>query len=145
MPSLEGSRGSPPVRAGWTLASAAVSAALTTGCQSTTAPKYPPFQGAETNAWLTFDVPLPDRRPEDLLPAFEEGARNHGCSTEKLGKEGDQNIGGELQHWYGVTASCDEGTVALVTLVGGDVRIGCTKPTTRDLCDGLLRRISEAR
>jgi hypothetical protein len=88
---------------------------------------------------------MPDRPPEDLLPAFEESARSHGCSTDDLGKGAEPTLGGELRHWYGVSASCDEGTIALVTLVGGHVRIGCAKPTTRERCDALLRRISEAR
>lgn len=145
MPLLEWPRRSLPVRAGWTLACAAVSVALATDCDSAPAPKYPPFEGAETDAWLTFDVPLPERSPDDLLPAFAESARSHGCSTEQLGKRSEQNIGGELRYWYGVSASCDEGTIAVVTMVGGHVRIGCTKPTTRDRCSELLRRISEAR
>ena len=145
MPSFEWPRRSPPVRAGWTLACAAVSAALTTACQSAPAPKYPPFQGAETNEWLALDVPLPDRPPEDMLPALEESARGHGCSTEELGTGAEQNIGGELRHGYGVSASCDVGTIALVTLVGGHVCIGCMKPTTRERCNALLRQISEAR
>ena len=36
-------------------------------------------------------------------------------------------------------------TVAIITLVGERVRIGCTKPTTRADCDALIQRISEAR
>ena len=79
------------------------------------------------------------------LHAFEESARGHGCSTEKLGTGAEQNIGGELRSSYGVSASCDEGTIALVTLVGGHVCIGCLKPVTRERCDALLRQISEAR
>ena len=51
----------------------------------------------------------------------------------------------KLRNWYGVSASCDEGTIALVTLVGGHVCIGCLKPVTRERCDALLRQISEAR
>jgi hypothetical protein len=145
MPSFEWPRRSPPVRAGRTFACAAVGAALTTACQSAPAPRYPPFQGAETNEWLALDVPLPERPPEDMLPAFEESARSLGCSTEQLGTGAEQNIGRERRQWYGVSASCDEGTIALVTLVGGHVCIGCMKPTTRGRCNALLRQISEAR
>jgi hypothetical protein len=52
---------------------------------------------------------------------------------------------GESRSYYGVTASCDEGTIALITLVGGRVIIGCAKPTTRQACDSLLSNISQAR
>jgi hypothetical protein len=52
---------------------------------------------------------------------------------------------GELRQWYGVGASCDEGNIAIVAVVGSRVRIGCTKPMTRERCDRLLRQISEAR
>ena len=54
-------------------------------------------------------------------------------------------ISGEIRHWYGIAASCDDGNIALITLVGGRVMLGCTKPATRERCDLLLRKISEAR
>jgi hypothetical protein len=115
-----------------------------TSCTSAKAPRYPAFRGEETETWLSYEVQL-KRPPSDLLPSFEASARSFGCTTEKLGHTVDQVIGGELRHWYGITASCDDGDIALVTLVGARVRIGCTKPTTRERCDLLLRRISEAR
>jgi hypothetical protein len=145
MPSFEWPRRSLAERAGWTLGCAAVSAALATDCQSAPPPQSPPFQGAETDKWLTFDVPLPDRPPEELLPAFAESARSYGCSTEELGKRAEPHVGEQPRDWYGVSASCNEGTVAMVTFVGGHVGIGCAKPTTRDRCNELLRRISKAR
>jgi hypothetical protein len=116
-----------------------------TGCTTTTrTPKFPSFQGHQTDSWLAYEVEL-GREPSDLLPAFEASARAYGCSTEQLGGGAEQNIGGELRHWYGISASCDDENIALVTLVGARVRVGCTKPTTRERCDLLLRKISEAR
>jgi hypothetical protein len=107
-------------------------------------PRYPPFHGEETEAWIAYEVPL-SRDPSDLLPAFEASARSHGCSTERIGSDTRPNIEGEIRSSYGVAATCDEGTIALVTLVGGRVRVGCAKPSTRERCDYLLQEISEAR
>jgi hypothetical protein len=113
------------------------------GC--TPASTYPAFRGRETESWIAYEETLPERDPSDLLPAFEASARTLGCSTEQLGYESDPNVAGEMRQMYGISATCDEGTIALVTLVGSRVRIGCTKPMTRDRCDTLLRKISEAR
>ncbi|HEY0468752.1 MAG TPA: hypothetical protein VGC79_31375, partial [Polyangiaceae bacterium] len=82
---------------------------------------------------------------DDILPAFEASARNYGCRTEQLGRDSSSTMYGELRSYYGISASCDEGAIALITLVGGRVRIGCLKPTTRAACDLLLRNISQAR
>ncbi len=76
---------------------------------------------------------------------FEASARSYGCSTEKLGIQSSFNIQGERRRYFGVSATCYEGTIALIGLKGGRVRIGCTKPTTLDACNALLRNISEGR
>jgi hypothetical protein len=119
-------------------------ACVVAGC-APALPRHPSFRGQETDAWLAYQVELPERDPSELLPAFEASARSHGCSTERLGAAADPNIAGELRSFYGVMATCDEGAIALVTLAGGRVRIGCAKPTTRVRCDFLLHEISEAR
>jgi hypothetical protein len=115
------------------------------GCASSPPPSYPPFRGQETDAWIAYEVDIPEREPGDLLPAFEASARSHRCGTERLGAGADPMLGGEMRHFYGVSATCDEGTIALMTLVGGRVRVGCAKPSTRERCDFLLHQISEAR
>jgi hypothetical protein len=61
-----------------------------------------------------------------------------------LGQQATQNIYGERRSYHGVTASCFEGTIALITFAGGRVRIGCAKPTTFQACDRLLRNIAQA-
>jgi hypothetical protein len=116
---------------------------LVTGC-APSLPRYPPFHGQETDAWIAYEVPV-GRDPSDLLPAFEASARSHGCSTHQIGRDAETTVAGELRFFYGVTATCDEGTIALVTLAGGRVRVGCAKPSTRERCDFLLQEISEAR
>ncbi len=106
-------------------------------------PNLPQFMGEETDRWLVEESGPVGR--DDVLPAFEETAQNYGCRTDELGSRTSFNIQGERRSYYGVTASCYEGTIALITLVGGGVRIGCAKPTTREACDQLLRNISESR
>jgi hypothetical protein len=106
-------------------------------------PNVPAFAGQETERWLV-QVSEPVGR-DDILPAFEASARSYGCSTDHLGGQSRHNIHGEMRSYYGVSATCDEGTIALVTLEGGRVSIGCAKPTTAQACDQLLRNISEAR
>lgn len=114
--------------------------------ESTPPPRSPPsFEGDETSSWLAYEIELPGRTPSELLPAFEASARALGCRTEKLGYGTSQIISGEMRAWHGVRATCEEGTIALVTMVGERVRIGCAKPTTRTRCDTLLQKISEAR
>jgi hypothetical protein len=103
----------------------------------------PLFTGEETEWWLVQDTEPVGR--DDILPAFEASAQNYGCATEQLGLDSTTNIHGEVRSYYGVNASCQEGTIALITLVGGRVRIGCAKPMTRDSCDRLLRNISQSR
>jgi hypothetical protein len=120
--------------------------ALTSCAASSPTPSYPEFAGHETEAWIAYEEELPDRDPADLLQSFEASARSHGCHTERLGSGADPTIGGgELRHMYGITASCEEGTLALATMTGRRVSVGCTKPTTREQCDLLLSKISEAR
>ncbi|MFZ5891789.1 MAG: hypothetical protein ACOY0T_12105 [Myxococcota bacterium] len=104
----------------------------------------PPFEGEETEWWLVQETEPVGR--DDLLPASEASARNYGCSTEELGLQASfNNIYGERRSYYGISASCDEGTVAVITLVDGGARIGCAQPTTQQKCDALLRNISQAR
>ncbi|HYQ29184.1 MAG TPA: hypothetical protein VER04_18260 [Polyangiaceae bacterium] len=103
----------------------------------------PTFLGEENESWLVQETAPVER--DDLLPAFEASARSYGCSTERLGLDSSSNIYGERRSYYGISASCEEGAISLVTLVDGRVRIGCAKPTTREACDRLLRHISQAR
>jgi hypothetical protein len=115
-----------------------------TGCAAAKATsRPPPFDGTENESWLAYRVDGIER--PDLLSAFEASARSHGCDTARLGSESSPTIGGLRHQWYGISAACDEGTIAIVTLVGGRVKIGCPRPMTQEDCDGLLRRISEAR
>lgn len=117
---------------------------ILTGCAAAApATRAAPFRGVETESWLVAEVARIDRN--DLLPAFEASARSHGCITEKLGYETSRNIAGERRSYNGINASCEEGVIALITLIDGRVRVGCEKPTTLQDCDLLLRKISQAR
>jgi hypothetical protein len=120
---------------------------LAGGCAASTSssatPEVAPFLGVETEQWLVQESDPMGR--DDLLPAFEASARSYGCGTEQLGRDSNSNIFGERRSYYGIRASCDEGTIALLSLSGGRIVIGCTKPTTREACDSLLRNISQAR
>ena len=117
---------------------------LVLSCATTTStPSMPTFLGYETERWLVLELEPVGR--DDLLPAFQASARRYGCGTEQLGNEFSANIFGERRSYYGVSASCREGTIALVTLVDARVSIGCAKPTTRQACDLLLHNISQAR
>jgi hypothetical protein len=119
-------------------------AMLFVGCtKANSAPNVPPFEGEETERWLVQETEPVGR--DDVLPAFEASARSYGCRTVQLGRQSSTNIYGESRSYYGISASCEEGTIALITLVGGGIRIGCAKPTTRQACDLLLRNISQAR
>jgi hypothetical protein len=115
------------------------------GCAGTVHPGPPAFVGQETESWIAFDLEPVDRDPGDLLPSFEASARAFGCRTEQLG--GDVAIAGgaSARLVHGISASCDEGTLALITLQGSRVRIGCEKPIERRHCEELLRKIAEAR
>lgn len=126
------------LRAAWGLLLFAVSCTA-----ASPAPTLPAFQGVETNAWLVQESETGGR--DDILPAFEASAQSYGCSTNQIGSESSHNIHGERRSYYGISASCVEGAIALITLAGGRVRIGCSKPTTARACDQLLRNISEAR
>jgi hypothetical protein len=101
------------------------------------------FTGVETDTWFVQEVSSAGR--DDLLPAFEESARAYGCATSEIGADSSQNIHGERRSYYGISATCREGSIALITLTGGRVRIGCSKPTSLQACDALLRDISQAR
>lgn len=104
-------------------------------------PTPPPFLGEET-AWWQVQESEPTGR-DDILPAFEQSAKRYGCTTEHIGSKSSSSIMGEERRYFGVSAACYEGTIAVVTLVGGRVRIGCQKPTTAAACSALLRNIAE--
>jgi hypothetical protein len=106
-------------------------------------PNLPPFLGEETERWLAQETEPTGR--VDILPAFEASAQSYGCNTERIGTKSTLSIHGERRSYFGVSAACQGGTIALITLVGSRVRIGCAKPTTREACDLLLRSIAEAR
>jgi hypothetical protein len=112
-------------------------------CAATTPPSRPPFRGEADEAWLVSEVQ--EVRRDDLLFAFDESARSHGCSTQELGSESTPNIGGQLRTFHGISAACEEGVIAIVTLVDYRVRIGCARPITPERCDLLLRKIAHAR
>ncbi len=118
---------------------------LLTSCMSTTTSTAtrPPFSGEANESWIVSEVS--DLQRDDLLSAFDESARNHGCSTQELGAEATPNIGGQRRSFYGISAACEEGEIAIVTLVHHRVRIGCARPITREDCDLLLRKIAQAR
>jgi len=107
------------------------------------APTPPTFLGEENDWWLVQETEAVGRT--DILPSFEQSARSYGCSTDRIGSKTSFNIQGERRSYFGISASCYEGNIALITLAGGHVRIGCSKPTTREACDTLLRNISQAR
>ncbi len=132
----------------WHVVSIGLLATLVLGCGTARSrpsahANVPPFDGTETESWLVQATDPVDR--DDVLPAFEASAQAYGCQTEQLGLESSTNIYGEERRYYGVSASCEEGTIALITLVGGSVSIGCAKPTTRAACDRLLHDIAQAR
>lgn len=118
-------------------------AAPAASAHSNPRPAPPTFVGEENESWLVQETGPVDR--DDVLRAFKAAARNFGCWTEELGNANGANIQGEYRSYYGISASCDEGTIALITLEGGRVRIGCAKPTTAKACDTLLRDISDSR
>jgi len=111
-----------------------------------TARKASTFEGQETPSWIAFDVDPPDSYAADSLPLFEERARAYGCRTERLGARTIGLAGrGYAPLSYGVAAHCEVGSIALVALKDERVKVGCEKPATRESCDALLKRISEAR
>jgi hypothetical protein len=106
-------------------------------------PNLPPFLGGETDRWLAQESGPVGR--DDVLPAFEASAQNYGCRTERQRGPSSFTILGQRRSYYGVTATCYEGTISLVTVADGSVRIGCAKPSTLQACNQLLRDISESR
>lgn len=87
-----------------------------------------------------------ERESTDFILPFEASAQAYGCRTDHLGSTTGQLIGnGEVRAMHGVTAYCDEGTIAIIALADRRVRVGCATPTTRDRCEALLTKISSAR
>lgn len=103
----------------------------------------PPFIGMENDRWLVQELGPVGR--SDVLPAFSASAQNYGCRTERLGSKTRFTIQGERRSYYGISASCYEGTIAIAKLANGAFRIGCAKPTSLQACNQLLRDISESR
>ena len=66
-------------------------------------------------------------------------ARRTTAAARTGGGRTSYNIHGERRSYFGGTASCYEGVIASITLVGGSVRIGCAKPTSHEACDRLLQ------
>ena len=99
------------------------------------------FDGRETDAWLAFDVELPEGNPSpvSLLYPFKARADALGCRTETRGNHINP---GPIR--YGLAVYCEDGGITLIPLPGR-MRVGCEKPTTRASCEGLLTEISEAR
>lgn len=92
---------------------------------------------------MAYDVDLPDRDSRDVVPSFEQAAHTFGCKTSRIrGRELGMAGGWATRVWSGVTATCDDGRLALVAVTNTRVRIGCERPTTRDRCDALLRKIT---
>ena len=54
------------------------------------------------------------------------------------------NIAGMKYRYHGISATWRGRDIAMINLRGGAV-LGCAKPTTREACDELLRKISEGR
>jgi len=106
-------------------------------------PDLRPFVGDENEQWLVQQTDPVGR--DDVLPAFKERAEDYGCRTERLGVKSSFYIQGERRSYYGISASCYEGTIAIITLRGGGVRIGCAKPTTLESCNQLLHDIADSR
>jgi hypothetical protein len=126
-----------------------LAAVVVTGCEASRAPRYPVFEGVETDAWLAYRAAPPALGPSDLLAAFEASAKSRGCSTERLGEGSHPSPGEEWtvenRYFTGVVASCDDGNVALMGQSGREVTLGCTQPTTRERCDRLFDAIAAAR
>jgi hypothetical protein len=119
---------------------------LVLGCSgarsSADAADIPHFRGVETEHWLVQETQPVGR--DDILLAFEASAEEYGCRIERIGLESTQNIYGERRSFHGVSASCFDGTIALIPLIDGRVRVGCAKPTSYQKCDRLLRNIAQA-
>jgi hypothetical protein len=122
----------------WLLVTLVVSCASTNSASS-----LPPFVGVETERWRVQETGSLAR--DDLSRAFEASARSYGCNTERLGGRSRLTIAGQRRSYYGISASCEEGVIALVRLSGDRVSIGCAKPTTSQACEHLVRNISLAR
>jgi hypothetical protein len=108
-------------------------------------PSRPAFDGRQTDSWIAFDEDAPGRDPRELLMSFEASARAFGCRTDRIGgRSVGMPGGGRAKISAGVAAYCDEGSVALLWVAEARVRIGCERPTTRERCDALLRKIGDA-
>lgn len=109
------------------------------GCPS---PGHAPsgFDGRQTESWIAFDLEYAAGAPVDLFSPFDARAQALGCRTEWISTHITYHHVG-----YGIAAHCAEGSIALLGWPGDRIRIGCSRPTTRDRCEGLLKEISEGR
>ena len=107
-------------------------------------PQHRAFDGLHDDAWLDFDVDVPNRNPRELVRSFEAAAGTYGCRTDRTGHGGR---GGGSRPSV-VTAYCDNGVIAVLAFPDATetkVRVACEQPTTREQCEALLHRISVGR
>jgi hypothetical protein len=96
--------------------------------------------------WVTFDVDVPGRDSRDLLRSFEASAQALGCTSDRGGGWSTGLPGGGFARVYSaVLARCDDGAIGMIAVEYTRVRLGCPKPASRDECEALLNKISEAR
>jgi hypothetical protein len=108
----------------------------------------PAFDGHQTDDWLAFDLGVPGRDPHEVLRQFAMSAHTLGCGTEPSATRGGR---GQVNPQpgvapYSVTAYCEDGRVALIADADAAVQrvtVGCAKPTTREQCEALLRKITD--
>jgi hypothetical protein len=51
-------------------------------------PQHRAFDGLPSDAWLSFDVEVPNPNPRELVLAFEVAAGANGCRTDRTGHGG---------------------------------------------------------
>jgi hypothetical protein len=123
-------------RLAWTGVAGVALAACAPGVQLAPVPEAP-------DAWIAFDVPVPDRDSRNLLRSFEACARAFGCHTERhRGWGGTGTPGrGRTGIYSSVIAQCEEGVVGVVATGVERVRVACAKPATRGQCETLVTQI----
>jgi hypothetical protein len=100
------------------------------------------FEGRSTEFWLAAFPIRTSRDPHDFIPYFAQAARASGCRTEPVTTS---LVPWRGYGWYGLSADCSDGTIALVALDGPRLGIGCLRPTTLAQCEDLLREIHEGK